>query len=149
MNEKDVFVSVALPGPWWTDLTYRLPSGCSCEPGARVRVPVGKGSRVALALSVGAEKTEDAFGGEIREILDVIDQSPLLSKANLALIRWFCEAHLCGSGTAVKTLLPARFLEGAILPPGNVPPFGERVSNSPDVSFVYEPQDYSDRKSVV
>lgn len=141
MNEKGVFVSVALPGPWWTDLAYRLPSGCSCEPGARVRVPVGKGSRVALVLSVGAEKTEDSFGGEVREILDVIDKSPLLSRANLALIRWFCEAHLCGSGTAVKTLLPARFLEGAILPPENVPSFGERVSNSPDVSFVYEPQD--------
>lgn len=141
MSEENALVSVALPGPWWTDLTYRLPSGLSCKPGARVRVPVGKGSRVALVLDVGAKRGDDAFGGELRDLLAVIDERPLLSRANLALIRWFCEAHLCGSGTAVKTLLPARFLEGASLLSGGAPQIDDRVHDSSDVSFVYEPQD--------
>ncbi|MDR1651908.1 MAG: hypothetical protein LBR87_08975, partial [Synergistaceae bacterium] len=43
-------VSVAIPGPWWTGLTYSAPRECSGPPerGARVRVPVGRGSRIAV-----------------------------------------------------------------------------------------------------
>ena len=149
MKNENQFVSVALPGPWWTELTYRMPSGELCPVGARVRVPVGSGSRTALVLRTGDELA-CAYRGEIRDITDIIDQTPILAKSALSLLTWFADAYLCGVGTAAKTLLPSHFMKGealsmgrqradkALLPQSELPC---RAAEADEVSFVYEPDD--------
>ncbi|MDR3077099.1 MAG: hypothetical protein LBU26_07325 [Synergistaceae bacterium] len=128
-------VSISFPGPWWTDLTYILPRGiCSLKPGVRVRAPMGRGGRVGIVTAAGA--SDGDYDGELREITEVIDDVPKLPKNIVALLRWFCDAHLCGIGTAMKTLLPAGFLEGKPIGP---PVHDERGRAADDVSFVYEP----------
>jgi primosomal protein N' (replication factor Y) len=79
----------------------------------------------------------DGYSGELREIAEVIDKSPALPESTMALLRWFCDAYLCGFGTAMKTLLPAGFLDGRPI----APPLQATRAGTPDASFVYEPFD--------
>ena len=68
-------VSVAVPGPWWTDLSYMYRS--SLPPGTRVRVPLGTSSRVGLTVT--AEDQENAgHPDDLKEIIDAIDHLPPL-----------------------------------------------------------------------
>ncbi|MDR0765106.1 MAG: hypothetical protein LBE65_05910 [Synergistaceae bacterium] len=132
-------VSVAIPGPWWTNLTYSLPQDIADVPlpGARVRVPVGRGSRVGMVIENGANEAED-YDGEIRDISETIDGVPALGEYVMPLLKWFCDAYLCGFGTAVKTLLPGAFLKGE---PAEPPTRGVKRARFPSVTFVYEPED--------
>ena len=100
-------ISVALAGPWWTHLTYLAPKKYAA--GTRVRVPVGNGSRVGLVMP---DDDESDYAGALREISAVIDERPILPGFILPLIQWFKDTYLCGTGTAMKTLLPANFLQG-------------------------------------
>jgi len=96
---------------------------------------MGKGERVGVVMSRDAG---DDYGGELREITEVIDDVPKLAECALDLLRWFCGAHLCGFGTAMKTLLPEGFLKGKEIDP---PAADTQRRVSDDVSFVYEPLD--------
>ncbi|MDR3321985.1 MAG: primosomal protein, partial [Synergistaceae bacterium] len=71
---------MALAGPWWTNLTYLAPE--RLPEGARVRVPVGKGARVAVVVGPG----EDGYEGELREIASVIDSTPILPSFAMPLV---------------------------------------------------------------
>ncbi|MDR1134161.1 MAG: hypothetical protein LBL05_08340, partial [Synergistaceae bacterium] len=128
-------VSVALPGPWWTNLTYSLPRRFANIPlpGARVRVPIGRGSRVGMIIGAAAGEAAD-YGGEIREISEMIDDVPVLCEHAIPLLKWFCDAYLCGFGAAMKTLLPDGFLKGE---PAEPPTPGKKRGGSPSVAFVY------------
>lgn len=158
MSGRNGLISVALAGPWWTELTYettmRTPD---CRPGVRVRVPVGKGSRIGLVTAVGGEDRPGAYDGKLKAILETVDETPLIDDTTLALLRWFCDMHLCGMGTAMKTLLPASFLRGEAfdLGRGGRKRDGEPVdtdtardellpaapADASTASFVYEPAD--------
>ena len=149
MTHSSASVSVALPGPWWTELTYSLPDGLCAEVGARVRVPVGAGSRIAVVMSVDRSQPP-SYDGVIRDIIEVIDPIPITAPETVPLIRWFAEAHLCGVGTAAKTLLPSHFMKGERLSSGRkgvlitpLPqlPLSEPAVESDAVSFIYEPDD--------
>lgn len=128
---SETLLSVALPGPWWTNLTYR--SARACAPGVRVRVPVGRGTRVALVLGPPSPG-DDAYAGELRAVAEVVDERPILPVFSLPLLEWFCATYLCGMGTAMKTLLPTAFLSGQSLDLGKK----ERPSAPPPVSFPAE-----------
>jgi primosomal protein N' (replication factor Y) len=86
-----------------------------------------------------AEEAED-YGGEIRGISEIIDDVPVLGEHVISLLKWFCDAYLCGFGTAMKTLLPDDFLKGE---PAEPPAHGKRRGGSPSATFVYEPEDAS------
>ncbi|MDR2779742.1 MAG: hypothetical protein LBB28_01290, partial [Synergistaceae bacterium] len=133
-------VSVVIPGPWWTNLTYAVPAGAGgrVTPGVRVRVPVGGGTRVGLAVEA-SDSPGDDYKGDLRDISEVIDESPVLSKSVMPLLRWFCDAHLCGLGAAVKTLLPTGFLRGEPIEPASGTKRGADASGG--AVFVYEPDD--------
>lgn len=118
------------------------------EPGTRVRVPVGKGSRIGLVLG----RPAGDYGGNIRDILSLVDERPILPGVFVKLVEWFGETYLCGTGSAAKILLPASFMKGLDFdlgkdapPPSFTPPSGRgplrRDSSLPGVSFVYELSD--------
>ena len=134
-------VSVAVPGPWWTNLTYYLLPDCGKVPlpGARVRVPLGLGSRIGMVIGTAVGEAAD-YSGEIRGISEIIDDIPVLHEHVIPLLKWFCDAYLCGFGTAVKTLLPDGFLKGE---PAEPPEREEKRGGTPSVTFVYEPEDAS------
>jgi primosomal protein N' (replication factor Y) len=81
----------------------------------------------------------DGYGGELRGISEVIDESPALPESVMTLLKWFCGAYLCGLGTAMKTLLPAGFLRGEPIEPASD---GVKNTAAPSgASFIYEPDD--------
>gem|GEM_PF-166856 len=138
-------ISVAVPGPWWTLLTYGTPR--RCEVGARVLVPVGKTKRVGLVCANGSQAA-DAYEGELRDIIELIDERPLLTDAAMGVLRWFADTYLCGMGTAMKTLLPNGFERGEAPDTGkNFPgdnPAAAGTASAPSgsrVAFCYEPAD--------
>lgn len=100
-----------LPGPWWNCLTYIVPDDMELpRPGARVRVPAGGGSRVGIAAGPG-----EAYDGELRPIVEAIDDAPLFGPSLVPLLRWFSDTYLCAPGTALRVLMPKAFRDG--LPP--------------------------------
>jgi primosomal protein N' (replication factor Y) len=129
-------VPIAFPGPWWTCLTYIAPRGAEVKPGVRVRAPMGRGTRVGIVMNPG--ELDGGYSGELREIAEVIDEVPALSEAEMKLLGWFCGAYLCGFGAAIKTLLPAGFIEGKKIDP---PMPEKKTAPRDDASFVYEPVD--------
>jgi primosomal protein N' (replication factor Y) len=102
---------------------------------------VGNGSRVGLVFA--PDGGEPDYGGELRQIEALVDETPLLPGFMAPLIRWFSETYLCGAGAAMKTLLPASFLKGEALgrayrgeikkTPAEKTPYSD--------SFIYEPVD--------
>jgi len=125
-------VSVALPGPWWTLLSYlysqELPQ---C---LRVRVPLGRSTRVGLtAQNNSCDDIKD-----IKELAQVIDESQVLPDELWKTICWFGDTWLTGLGLAAKTLLPTKFFDGetlAALPNVNA------EKNNYSVKYIYEPRD--------
>ena len=100
-------ISVAVPGPWWTELSYRHTS--ILPYGTRVRVPLGSSFRIGLTVrAVSVTKVPE----ELKEISEVIDKTPPLPDELWRTIGWFGKTWFIGAGMAAKTLLPARFLRG-------------------------------------
>ncbi|MCR5346467.1 MAG: hypothetical protein K6E38_01710 [Fretibacterium sp.] len=104
-------VDVIVPGPWWNALTYeadRVP-----PPGARVRVPVGRGLRVGFVLQPA--RTEPS--NTIRRIADILDETCALNAGLWPLALWVGSTFLCGAGLALQTFCPQPFLRGEAVPP--------------------------------
>jgi primosomal protein N' (replication factor Y) len=92
---------VALPVPANGGVfTYRLREG-AVEPGRRVQVPLGR--RSATGIVLGPASTSR---GELRDVLRVLDDAPLLAPDVLHLARWAAAHYLTPLGLAVRAALP-------------------------------------------
>ena len=69
--------------------------------GARVRVPVG--TRILTGCVV--EYPSDA-PGELKDVIEVLDQEPLLPADVVALCRWVADYYLAGVGDAIAAAMP-------------------------------------------
>lgn len=124
-------VSVALPAPWWTALTYSCDR--KIEQGVRVRVPLGESSRVGIVVDTPSSDAP----AEIKNIAEIIDEKSVLPAELLNTIKYFSENWFVGMGTAAKCLLPSAFFEGAELP---VCESAQPACKS-KVRYFYEPRD--------
>jgi primosomal protein N' (replication factor Y) len=96
-------VSVALPVPFQAPFTYRMPAGIPV-PARGVRVQVPFGSRRMIGVVVG-EGTE-AEGRSLKEVAQVIDESPLVEPALLDLAAWMADHYLAPPGECYRLVLP-------------------------------------------
>ena len=115
MSLRTAVVQVAVPVPFLSPLTYRIPDGLAPPvPGCRVRVPLG--NRIVTGCVVPMVETahpSDAAANpssepasELREVLEVIDEHPLLPMSVLQLALWVAEYYACGAGDAVAAAMP-------------------------------------------
>ncbi|HVQ13620.1 MAG TPA: primosomal protein N' [Vicinamibacterales bacterium] len=96
-------VSVAVPVPFLDLLTYRVPDGIPIPSvGARVRVPLG--TRVLTGCAV--EYPSVAPAGDLKDVIEVIDDEPLLPSGVVALCRWVADYYLAGVGDAIAAAMP-------------------------------------------
>ena len=71
-------VDVALPLPVQSTFTYRIPEPLTVpERGMRVVAPFGPRRVIGVVTGVLDEDEEAAQGRELKDVLDVIDESPL------------------------------------------------------------------------
>ena len=107
-TERTARVAVA-EVTYWVDrpYTYAVPAHLAdrVRPGVRVAVPFG-GSRpregVVLALGGG-----DDGGRRLKSVLEVLDETPLLTETQLKLALWMRERFFCTVMDAVRAMLPA------------------------------------------
>jgi primosomal protein N' (replication factor Y) len=96
-------VSVALPLPFQAPFTYRLPAGVAAPArGVRVLVPFG-GRRMIGAVT--GEATEPG-GRELKEVLQVLDESPLVPPPLLDLASWVADHYMAPPGECFRLVLP-------------------------------------------
>ncbi len=125
-------VSVTVPGPWWTDLSYLHEETLTC--GVRVKVPLGASSRIGLISETRPQPVEKET---LRQITEVLDSRPPLPAELRLTIEWFAKTWFTSIGTAAKLLLPSQFFKGAPLEKVDY----LRGSGSSSIKYIYEPRD--------
>lgn len=100
------YVDVILPLPLEGTFTYSLPASLAggVRLGVRVLVPLGK-SKTYTAMAVRTHDVKPDF--ETREILQVIDQEPVLLERQLRLWQWISTYYMSALGDVFKAALPA------------------------------------------
>jgi primosomal protein N' (replication factor Y) len=100
---SDRLVAVALPLPLQNEFTYRLPpAGAVPERGARVLVPFG--SRRVIGVVTGSGQAVEK--GDLKDVLEVLDESPLVAPPLLDLAAWVADHYLAPPGEAYRLALP-------------------------------------------
>lgn len=96
-------------GPYEYIIPAELTS--SIKTGMRVRVPLGRGSRKVLGYCIetqmGQSKSAHFDRRKLKEIVDAVDETPIISEALLALAQWIADQYLCPLGTVIETIVPA------------------------------------------
>ncbi|MBF0426538.1 MAG: primosomal protein N' [Magnetococcales bacterium] len=101
-----MFAQVALPVPLKNLFTYQIPDAllAGCRPGCLVLAPVGRATHVGVVWTV---TTEPAWReGEIRLLLDLLSDEPLLDDPLRQLLDWMARYYLQPIGSVVATALP-------------------------------------------
>jgi primosomal protein N' (replication factor Y) (superfamily II helicase) len=106
-----VFAGVVFNRPIDQVLTYHVPVrlGEGIRVGQRVRVPLGRGDKLAVGYCVRiddrAPKGLDAM--RIKEVVEVLDATPLIDHRMLELTRWLADYYACSWGQALDAAVPA------------------------------------------
>lgn len=106
MASRETFADVLLPLALPETLTYRLPEGlCSAaKPGQRVQVHLGK-NKIITGLIWRIHYNIPPF--ESRDIINIIDEAPILDDHQFTLWEWIAGYYLCSPGEVMKAALPA------------------------------------------
>lgn len=113
MNQLDFqeeitqFADVILPVPVPRLFTYRIPREYAgqIQPGARVIVQFGK-TKVLTAL-VARIHPNPPKQYQAKYILEVLDDTPLVTRWQLELFNWISEYYLCHIGEVMNVALPS------------------------------------------
>lgn len=102
----DIFAEVILPLSLHATFTYKVPQGleCNIRAGQCVIVQFGKTKfYVALVVSLTEKQPEHI---EVKEILQILYQLPIVLPENLELWRWIAQYYCCTPGDIFKVALP-------------------------------------------
>ena len=103
-----IYIDLLLPLPVPGIFTYAVSEeqAAVVKPGVRVSVQFGKKTiYTALVLRAHNQKPPDY---EVKEILSVLDQEPVILESQVRLWDWISEYYLCTPGEVFKAALPAR-----------------------------------------
>ncbi len=96
------FCDVALPVPLDMAFTYRVPSGAEPVIGGRVLVPFRQRRMSGVVVELHDRKPSVAT----KNILNVLDATPVLDDQLLRLGRWIADYYLAPIGEVFRTMLP-------------------------------------------
>lgn len=95
-------VSVAVP-PLEAPFTYRGPQ--EADVGTMVRVPLGRQQRIGWVISKEGPSSLH-FSGEIKEVLEILDNKPVFHPETLRLFQWCAEYYGCSLSQVIDTAVP-------------------------------------------
>jgi len=99
-------VGVALPVPRLGLLTYAVPDGVTIAPGARVSVPLGRRTVTGFVVALDPPLDAAMAASALKPILRVVDETPMVPPASIALARWAAEYYAAGPGETLTLTLP-------------------------------------------
>lgn len=90
------------------EFDYLIPTDMlpNLQPGARVRVPLGRGNRRVLGYCI-AVGNKSQTTSRLKEVAEVIDCPPLISPEILGLANWMADYYVCDPGPAIEAVVPA------------------------------------------
>src|SRR5690606_32976886 len=102
-----LFVEVILPLAIAKAYTYRVPYEWNADVagGKRVIVQFGKSKVYSAVISRVGDRPPDLY--EAKYILDVLDDSPVVTESQLQLWDWISSYYLCTLGEVMQASLPA------------------------------------------
>ena len=101
-----LYVEVILPLPLDGTFTYSVPDTLAPQVrmGVRVVVPLGR-SKTYTAMAVSTHNDKPEF--DTRDIIQVVDDSPVLPERQFRLWQWISTYYMCALGDVFKAALPA------------------------------------------
>ena len=101
------YVDVILPLPVQGLFTYLLPEAANmAEVGMRVVVPFGsKKLYTALIARIHSDSPEGDF--DIKEVLELLDEKPVVNSCQLAFFSWIASYYMCSLGDVFKAAIPS------------------------------------------
>jgi len=102
-NAEYSFTNVALMAAVRTPLTYRVPAPLEVRPGQRLLVPLGTRRVTGIALE---PVSRPAPGLNVRDVVKVLDDEPLVSPELLTLGLWIASYYLAPPGEVFRAMLP-------------------------------------------
>jgi primosomal protein N' (replication factor Y) len=107
MSGSDLYAQVILPLAVEGFYTYLVPEAMQerVNPGSRVLVPFGK-KKIYSAI-ISSLQEEPPHGFQAKLILDLLDESPLVSEKQLALWDWISAYYMCSPGEVLRAALPS------------------------------------------
>lgn len=104
------FVDVILPLPLGRNYTYSISEAeyRFIKPGIRVVVPFGK-SKYYTAI-VQEKHSNPPIIYEAKPIVQILDQSPVVTSKQLSFWQWIASYYACSLGEVVKAALPSSYL---------------------------------------
>jgi primosomal protein N' (replication factor Y) len=111
------FVGVVPDRPVDTILTYRVPKRLEghVAVGSRVRIPLGRGNQPAVGYCVqlDSELPDSVDPTRVKDLIEVLDEPPLIDAGMLELTRWMAGYYACSWGQALDAVVPAGVRKGA------------------------------------
>ena len=109
-----ITIDVILPLAIADTYTYRVPDSMSCPvAGMRVLVPLARKTITGLVYHVHPENSDASVGHtiQLRDIIEVLDEQPIVLQSQFELWRWIADYYLCTLGEVMTAALPARLLD--------------------------------------
>lgn len=102
-----LFVEVVLPLALSKTYTYRVPNAWNARVavGKRVIVQFGKNKVYSAVIYQITHEAPERY--EAKYILDILDESPVVDRAQLRLWEWMSAYYLCTLGEVMQAALPA------------------------------------------
>ena len=89
---------------------YSVPDSLQCPPvGVRVLVPLGKKSITGVVYRPHDGAPPE--GVKVRDILQVLDEHPVVTAQQIALWEWIAQYYLCTLGEVLAAALPAGIID--------------------------------------
>ena len=102
-----LFADVILPLPLPKLYTYRIPLEMNEEVMVGIRVIVQFGAKKVLSCIVAAVHETPPEGYQAKYILEVIDDSPVVTPRQLKVFNWIAEYYMCTIGEVINAALPS------------------------------------------
>ena len=102
------FADVILPVPLQGCFTYSLPEAFATRVQVGVRVIVPFGNKKTHTGLVARLHNQEPQGIEVKPILELIDEAPVVLAHQLSLWQWISDYYLCSIGEVFKAALPGK-----------------------------------------
>ncbi|MDD4624290.1 MAG: primosomal protein N' [Bacilli bacterium] len=85
--------------------TYKIPSNIKVEIGSRVHIPFGSKKVNGIVLNIKDDYKDNI---QLKEIIGLIDDKPILNKEQINLIKFLRDNYLCTYLDAYKVMMPSQ-----------------------------------------